>query len=255
MTRTGNSTRTSRGRRAESGDGDGGGTSRPASTRAGAARADPKRADAESRADRKSRTRQALLDTTLDLVSERSFASISLREVARGAGIVPTAFYRHFASMEDLGVTLVEDSMRVLRRTLRDGRRDLAARQALPTVRTSIDILFNQVREDESAFRFLIREQHGGVTEVRRAIDTERRLFAKELAIDLARLPDLSAWDAEDLEMVADLIVTIMLTSVAEYLDSDYRGRGLEREVIDRVERQLVLVFLGMDRWRSRRDH
>ena len=55
--------------------------------------------------------------------------------------------------------------------------------------------------------------------------------------------------------MVADLIVTIMLTSVAEYLDSDYRGRGLEREVIDRVERQLVLVFLGMDRWRSRRDH
>ena len=81
--------------------------------------------------------------------------------------------------MEDLGVTLVEDSMRVLRRTLRDGRRDLAARQALPTVRTSIDILFNQVREDESAFRFLIREQHGGVTEVRRAIDTERRLFAR----------------------------------------------------------------------------
>ncbi len=187
-------------------------------------------------------------------MSERSFASISLREVARGAGIVPTAFYRHFASMEDLGVTLVEDSMRVLRRTLREGRRDLAARQALPTVRTSIAILFNQVREDESAFRFLIREQHGGVAEVRRAIDTERRLFAKELAIDLARLPDLSAWDAEDLEMVADLIVTIMLTSVAEYLDSDYRGRGVEREVIDRVERQLVLVFLGMGRWRSRHD-
>ncbi|MGV9671755.1 TetR family transcriptional regulator [Gordonia sp. NPDC003504] len=206
--------------------------------------------DTESRADKKNRTRQALLDTTLELVSERSFATISLREVARGAGIVPTAFYRHFASMEDLGVTLVEDSMRILRRTLREGRRDLAARQALPTAQNSLAILLRHVHDNETAFRFLVREQHGGVAEIRRAIDTELRLFSKELAIDLSRLPDLAQWQPQDLELAAELIVTIMLTAVADLLDGDRRGRDAEQEIVTRTERQLVMVFLGMGRWR-----
>ncbi|GAB24268.1 putative TetR family transcriptional regulator [Gordonia polyisoprenivorans NBRC 16320 = JCM 10675] len=205
----------------------------------------------ESRADRKNRTRQALLETTLDLVSERSFASISLREVARGAGIVPTAFYRHFASMEDLGVTLVEDSMRILRRTLREGRRDLAARQALPTAQNSLAILLSHVHEHETDYRFLIREQHGGVTEIRRAIDTELRLFSKELAIDLSRIPDLSQWQPQDLELAAELIVTIMLTAVADLLDGEHRGRDAEADIVHRTERQLVMVFLGMGQWKS----
>lgn len=206
--------------------------------------------DTESRADKKNRTRQALLDTTLELVSERSFATISLREVARGAGIVPTAFYRHFASMEDLGVTLVEDSMRILRRTLREGRRDLAARQALPTAQNSLAILLRHVHDNETAFRFLVREQHGGVAEIRRAIDTELRLFSKELAIDLSRLPDLAQWQPQDLELAAELIVTIMLTAVADLLDGDRRGPDAEQEIVTRTERQLVMVFLGMGRWR-----
>ncbi|MCH5642041.1 TetR family transcriptional regulator [Gordonia sp. ABSL49_1] len=207
--------------------------------------------ETQSRADKKNQTRQALLDTTLTLVGERSFGSISLREVARGAGIVPTAFYRHFASMEDLGVTLVEDSMRVLRRALRDGRRDLASRQALPTAQNSLAILLRHVHENEPAFRFLIREQHGGIADVRRAIDTELRLFSKELAIDLARMPALVGWEAEDLELAADLIVTIMLTAVADLIDGEYRGRDAERDVVERTERQLVMVFLGMGQWRT----
>lgn len=191
------------------------------------------------------------MDATMELVTDRSFGGISLREVARGAGIVPTAFYRHFGSMEDLGVTLVEDSMRVLRRTLREGRRDLAARDALPTAQNSLDILLHHVDENEAQFRFLIREQHGGVSEIRRAIDTELRLFAKELAIDLARLPDLAAWSAEDLEIAATLIVTIMLTAIADIIDGDYRGRAAEKEIVERAERQLVMVFLGMGQWRT----
>ena len=186
----------------------------------------------------------------MDLVADRSFASISLREVARGAGIVPTAFYRHFASMEDLGVTLVEDSMRVLRSTVREGRRDLAAQQALPTARNSLDILLRHVHENEAQFRFLVREQHGGVAEIRRAIDTELRLFSRELAIDLSRMPDLAQWQSEDLEIAADLIVTIMLTAVADLLDGDHRGVGAEKELVERTQRQLVMTFLGMGQWK-----
>lgn len=192
-----------------------------------------------------------MLDTTIELVDDRSFGSLSLREVARGAGIVPTAFYRHFASMEDIGVTLVEDSMRVLRRALREGRRDLQG-SGMPVARTSLEILLKHVRAEEAKFRFLIREQHGGVPEVRRAINTELRLFSRELAIDLARIPALAAWDTEDLEIAADLIVTIMMTTVADLLDGDGRP-GAEETLVQRAEKQLVMVLLGMGQWKPSR--
>lgn len=190
-----------------------------------------------------------MLDTTIDLVDDRSFGSLSLREVARGAGIVPTAFYRHFASMEDLGVSLVEDSMRVLRRVLREGRRDLA-NSGLPIARESLMILLRQVHAEEAKFQFLVREQHGGVAEVRRAINTELRLFSRELAIDLARIPQLAAWEVDDLEVAADLIVSIMMTTVADLLDGDGRPTT-EEALVKRAEKQLVMAILGMGQWRT----
>ncbi|MFM9378485.1 TetR family transcriptional regulator [Gordonia sp. VNK21] len=223
----------------------------PSTDSAGTSRRSSRRGRSDDkgvRAEKKEQTRQALLDTTVDLVDERSFGSISLREVARGAGIVPTAFYRHFASMEDLGVTLVEDSMRVLRRALREGRRDLAGR-GMPTARESIATLLRHVHADEAKFRFLIREQHGGVAEVRRAINTELRLFARELAIDLARVPALAEWDSDDLEVAAELIVAVFMTTVAELLDGDGR-QATERALVARAEKQLAMVFLGMGQWR-----
>ncbi|GAC58373.1 putative TetR family transcriptional regulator [Gordonia hirsuta DSM 44140 = NBRC 16056] len=204
---------------------------------------------AGSRAEKKEQTRQALLDRTIELVHDRSFGSLSLREVARGAGIVPTAFYRHFASMEDLGITLVEDSMRVLRRALREGRRDLA-KSGMPIARESLAILQRHVHAERAKFQFLVREQHGGVAEVRRAIDTELRLFSRELAIDLARVPALAQWEADDLEVAADLIVSIMMTTVADLLDGDGRP-ATEDALIRRAEKQLVMVLLGMGEWRT----
>lgn len=200
----------------------------------------------ESRAARKERTRKALLDGTLDLLADRSFASVSLREVARSAGIVPTAFYRHYASIEDLGVALVEESMRMLRQMLRDARRNPSTKSA----GESLDILVRQVRAHEEQFRFLSRERYGGVTEIRRAIATEMRLFVSELTIDLSRMPGMDGWDAEDLEMAADLIVATMFAAVVDLLEAGRPGNRSEREVVVRAERQLRLIMLGMAGWK-----
>lgn len=200
----------------------------------------------ESRAARKERTRTALLDGTLDLLADRSFASVSLREVARTAGIVPTAFYRHFASIEDLGVALVEESMRMLRQMLRDARRTPSVKGA----DESLDILLRQVRSHEGQFRFLSRERYGGVTEVRRAISTEMRLFVSELTIDLSHMPGMGRWASEDLEVAADLIVTTMFSTVVELLETGRSGGRSEREVLGRAKIQLRLIALGMAGWK-----
>jgi len=56
---------------------------------------------------RKRRTREALMEAALRLMSEgRSFTGLGLREVTREAGVVPTAFYRHFR--DELGAKWVQ---------------------------------------------------------------------------------------------------------------------------------------------------
>lgn len=204
--------------------------------------------DPGSRAERKERTRQRLLDVTLALIADRSLASISLREVARDAGIVPTAFYRHFESMDALGVELVYQTLGAIRRRVRDARKGRDSNQDI--IRDSVATLARSVHESPEQFRFLSRERYGGVAAVRRAIDTELRLLTSDLAVDLARLTAGRPWSTDDLEMGAHLMISTMLASVVELLETGGR-RETEREILDRAERQLRLIALGMAAWRS----
>ena len=80
---------------------------------------------------KRGRTRQALMDAALDLVAKKApFSSLSLREVTKRAGVVPTAFYRHFPDMSALGLTLLDESFRTLRQMMREVRQ-----QELPNER------------------------------------------------------------------------------------------------------------------------
>ena len=68
------------------------------------------------RAQQKEKTRRLLIDAALNQLSaERSFSSLSLREVAKEAGLAPTSFYRHFSDMDELGLTLVDEAGLTLR--------------------------------------------------------------------------------------------------------------------------------------------
>lgn len=208
------------------------------------------RTESKSRAERKQRTRQRLLDVTLHLITDRSLSSISLREVAREAGIVPTAFYRHYASMDALGVELVDESMRPLRQMIRDARRGRVAHGDI--IVDTVGVLAKQVREHPDQFRFLTRERYGGVAAVRWAIATELRMFTSDLTIDLARLTTGFDWTTEDLEMAADLMVTAMLGTVMDLLESDERHPEDAAAILELAERQLRLITLGMGAWLSK---
>jgi AcrR family transcriptional regulator len=203
-----------------------------------------------TRAERKERTRRRLLEVTYRLIADRSLASISLREVAREAGIVPTAFYRHYASMDELGVDLVDESMRPLRQMMREARRGRAAHGDI--IVDTVAALARHVHEHPDQFRFLTRERYGGVGTVRRAIATELRLFTSDLTVDLARLTAGLDWTADDLEMAASLMVAAMLNVVIELLEVDPRHPDDVDALLDRAQRQLRLIVLGMGQWRSK---
>jgi AcrR family transcriptional regulator len=201
-----------------------------------------------SRQARKQRTREDLLQAALVLLKDESFSSLSLREVTREAGVVPTAFYRHFTSMEELGLALVDESFRTLRQMIRSARLETNPEHV---IRSSVQILVRHVHAHRLHFLFIARERFGGVGALRQAIGTEIRLFTSELATDLARFPYLNTWSTEDLQMMAGLMVHLMVSTAEEILDVPVASAEIEDEIIRRVEKQLRLVAVAAPHWRS----
>lgn len=211
------------------------------------------RAEAEvpvTRIERKERTRQRLIDAALVLVGQgRGFSALSLREVARQAGVVPAAFYRHFRDLDELGLAMVEMGGVTLRRLLREARRDGIP----PTdmLRGSVLIYKRFVEERRLVFRFIAGERGGGSRSIRDAIRTEESHFASEMAQDLRAIGTLPELSSTTLQMICGLVVTTMLNAASDILDLSPDQSTREQELIENFVRQLRLVFLGAARWRE----
>jgi AcrR family transcriptional regulator len=184
------------------------------------------------------------------------FDSLSLRRVARAAGVVPTAFYRHFDSMDELGLALVEESVLALRSMLREARQGGAEPEHL--IHRSVEILVAHVREHRRHFAFMAHARASGNAVLRHAIRAETRLFASELATDLARFPILRDWSTADLQMLAALFVDTMIATIDAILEATSSGAGseglspqAEARIAAQAEKQLRLIALAIPHWRS----
>ncbi len=201
---------------------------------------------AESRGERKERTRRAILDAALELCEDSSLVALSLRQVAKEVGIVPTAFYRHFASIEDLGLALVEESFVSLREMLRDVRRSDPTYQNI--IDSSVKVLGEHVRTQRAHFAFIARERVAGPPAVRAAIRHQIELVERELAADLARLTDPDFWSTEDLQVLSNLIVTSMVGTAEAMVNA---RPGQEQAIAEQARTQLRMLLVGALHWRS----
>lgn len=201
-----------------------------------------------SREERKEATRRAIIGAALKLVEERSFSALSLREVTRAANIVPAAFYRHFESMDALGLVLIDESFRALRETLRDAR--TGGLDPNRVIESSADILVASVAARREYWRFINRERSSGMTVVRYAIRTEIRLITSELATDLARFRGLSRWSTEDLNVLAGLFVNSMILT-AEAIEEAPDAEALT-EIKHLAVKQLRMIAVAAGGWRSK---
>ena len=201
---------------------------------------------------RKRRTREALMEAALRLMSVgRSFTGLGLREVAREAGVVPTAFYRHFRDMDELGLALVEEGGSTLRRLLREARRD--GMPARDVIRNSVRVYKRYLEEHPRQFLFVASERSGGSPVIRAAVRREVDHFANEMAQDLRDLNYLPHLSMETLQLICGLVVKVMLSAVADILDLPANQPRVEEELLDDFVRQLRLIFLGASVWRE--DH
>lgn len=210
-----------------------------------------KRTEDLTRTERKDLTRGSLLQAALTLIGQgRSFTSLGIREIAREAGVVPNAFYRHFRTTDELGLALVEEVGLTLRRLLR-GARQPNARQS-DVLRESVQVYHQYVLHNRLQFLFIASERAGGSRVLRMAIRNHVSHFTNEMAQDIRRLglfPDMST---ASLQLVCGLIAASMLAAAPEILDLPPDQPLLLAEMTERFVQQLQIILLGAASWKDK---
>lgn len=190
------------------------------------------------RAQQKEKTRRALIDAAFNQLSaEKSFSNLSLREVAREAGIAPTSFYRHFRDMDELGLTMVDETGLILRQLMRQARKRIERGGSIIVI--SVETFFEFITERPNMFRLLLRESSGTSQEFRTAAAREIQHFVAELTEYIV----VQEKDSRYLAYVqAEGMVTIVFTAGSHALDMSNKER---EELKRRLILQLRMIAKG----------
>ena len=191
-----------------------------------------------NRQEQKLRTRRSIIEAAFLLLDEqRSLSSISIREVAREAGIAPTSFYRHFKDIDELGLTLVDEAGLALRQLMRQARVRIASGGGV--INTSVDTFMEFITANNNVFRLLLREHTGTSMAFRAAVLREIKHFNVELTdytISNTGLP----YNIANLQ--AEAMVKLVFSAGAEALDASDEQKA---NVAERVKLQLRFVVNG----------
>ena len=208
------------------------------------------------RDERKQQSRQALLDAALALsTSGRSFSSISLREVAREVGLVPTAFYRHLQDMDELGQELVDQVALYLKTVLHQLGQGLAQPEA--KAETSMALFFEAIDLNATPWIFMISERWGGSEVVRRAIALEIEFLNIDLANDLKKFDIVQNFhQIDDLKVLSNILINLCFTWAMSWISLGRQFTGMELELQKMVLKkqsitQVHLIFKGILNWKA----
>jgi AcrR family transcriptional regulator len=194
-------------------------------------------------------TRQHLIDAALRRVEadQNGMAGISLREVTKAAGVSPTAFYRHFSDLEELGMAVLEESSDMLRRMLRDVRK---APNPAEMINKSTDIFIRYVLENRAIWLLLSRERVGGSARIRAAIRNQISYFTTELASDLRLMNVLPQMTQTDLQRLANMVISLAINLVPDILDLPSEQPREVEELMADMNSQLQILILGAVNWK-----
>ena len=198
------------------------------------------------RAQQKEKTRRSLIDAAFSQLSaNRSFSNLSLREVAREAGIAPTSFYRHFKDMDELGLTMVDEGGLLLRQLMRQARQRIVKEGSV--IRTSVETFMEFIDSSPNVFRLLLRERSGTSSDFRAAVAREMQHFVAEMTEYLIS----SGMSKEEASIQAEASVILVFSSGAEALDLSKQER---EELTERLVMQLRMIAKGAYWYRKERE-
>ncbi len=180
-------------------------------------------------------TRADIIAAALNLLGPtRSVSTLSLREVAREAGIAPNSFYRHFRDVDELAVALIDQAGQSLRQIIGAARQRAGSERGV--VQGCTDAFMEQLRADDRLLHILLRESTVGSTAFKRAAERQLSFFEEELRVDLVRLAAEKNSGLHDPALTAKAITRLVFAMGATALDLPEEGRAeLNRQIVGMV--------------------
>ena len=179
-------------------------------------------------------SREDIIRAALKLAGpHRSVSSLSLREVAREAGIAPNSFYRQFRDMDELAVALIELAGASLRQIIGEARRRASTDRSV--VRGSVEAFMAQLRSDDKLLHILLREGAVGSDAFKQAVDRQLNYFEEELRLDLIRLAELNQTGLFEPALTAKAITRLVFAIGASVMDAP-------ADKLDELTEQLALM-------------
>ncbi|TBV74234.1 HTH-type transcriptional repressor FabR [Pseudoxanthomonas winnipegensis] len=187
-------------------------------------------------------SRQDLLAAALRLVGpHRSLSSLSLREVAREAGIAPNSFYRQFRDMDELAVALIDLAGRSLRQIIGQARQRAASTDR-SVIRLSVETFMEQLRADDKLLHVMLREGMVGSDAFKAAVERELTYFEDELQVDLVRLAAAEGGTLHQPALVSKAITRLVFAAGASAMDLP---RERDPELIGQLSTMLRMILTG----------
>lgn len=199
--------------------------------------------ESKTRAQQKLQTRENIMSAALKKMNEdKGFSSLSLREVAKEAGIAPASFYRHFDNMEKLGLELVAQAENALQLILRDAR--TLEEKGENIVEKSVAVCMQHFRENGPLFRVLTREATGNSPIIRRAIKRCLHNLNQQLAeiieLEMKRRKRITT----DAMYIAEAISTLIFYICISAIDLPY---AKQKEAEKRLAHHIRAVYWGAE--------
>lgn len=196
----------------------------------------------------KEKTSQALIKAALQLCAEEGYASLSLRSVARKAGIAPTSFYRHFREIDEMGVAMIVQAKEVLNDCLAQARKKMTfpaitKNDSPPLLLKSIECMsrpfvetfINFFKKNNQLLHLFFQERTGSSEAMRTAIFDATDQLTELLAENLTQLSKSAKSNPVDIQLIAESMLTIVSASGMEMLvhtevkSSEISGRAIQK--------------------------
>ncbi len=194
--------------------------------------------------------RERLIAAALKLAAEkRSLLALGVRELGRMAGLNPNTFYRHFKSLDELSLAIIDEFAQDLAPALRAIRLKAASPELVS--RQTVEYVFDYARQYPEAFIVGVRELHGSSPRLQQALRARLRLVAAEMAEDILLTNGVPGITAAMLEELAEPVVEQVFHRTLDYLEDPRRRAELVRRTSHFIDALMTgaVTLKAMNRW------
>ncbi len=168
------------------------------------------------------RTRRALADALIHLTSERSYASIQVRDITDRADVGYATFYRHYESKDDLMLAVFAEATAELEISAAGTGGDYFEQEGR--------LLFEQVQKYEGLYRSILQSWD--------FVGKLKELLARQVGDHLQRHIDEVEDPAFPIDLAANHMVAALIGLIEWWLD---RGMPLPPEEMGRIYQRLII--------------